>query len=332
MEKRNGIYYYDFWYKKKRYNKSTGERVLSKALRVERMVRNKAEQEFLAGPTVTMKQLGEFDLMRAQGRNEEYKTQLSVYWRRFAEFFDTADKVSFASLHGYIAWRQTQMTRFGEPPGSNTLNRELKCLKRGRWLGEASGYTVDWPPDKAWPVLGKENKRLILSARDDIEFKDIRVFLENLPVPARFQALFIVRTGLRKEEMHRVTLDALKREHGSWILQVIEKVTGEVPRPVPIADDLADILREHPEWLVAERKKSFLTASVRAGVPNITLRTLRGVFSSTAGGALDAPARDALMGHLRGSAANYDRINRDRRRKVVDFVASYWPTEIMAKK
>ena len=202
-----------------------------------------------------------------------------------------------------MLWRRLQGIR------RQTISKELVCLRRGLQL-------ADIPGPNYWPKLAKDKPNPKIASKEHSRERWIE-WLNLLPQEARDVAVFAILTGLRKEELYRVTRDDLNGR----MLKVHEKGQRPESRRVWLTDTALKIFQRAVPFKQSHRTAYRLYA-LRTGTTNITLRDCRAAFATAADLAGDLRATNIAMGHS-GIPARYQKSDMERLRRVAEAVETW---------
>lgn len=314
------IWWYDFRAGGRRHRRSTGTDDRGQAESTAFRARETALQEAGRpgrGEGVDLALLGGLDVERgaAKGIGASQRQSLEDSWAHLCRILgaqrDPAT-VDYDLVEGYIRQRREEGMR------GQSIQKEVQCLKRGlrqckrkRWISELPELPQIRHDPKNKAQAGKLHAPAILmrwlDALDHVERAD----------GARAQAELVLRTGLRAEEVRRLTVDWIEPAPPD-LLDVVamlhvpaDKAKNRKERMVGLtAQGLALIEYEaaaspSPTPFAGLHRRAFISAAAavdyldQAGKPKvITLRDLRHTHSTLgAWGTGDAAGVQSALGH-----------------------------------
>jgi len=198
---------------------------------------------------------------RTTGRRklEEVEDRLR-YLDRFFQYRRAAS-IGPALITSYVAERQGQPTRFGQPPGNRTLNVELALLKRMLRLAYENGKLLRVPPIK---MLREGPPR-----QGFFEAEGFRALLRHLPADVQPVASFAYWTGWRKQEVLGLTWPQVDFKAGVVRLEPGTTKNRE-GRTFPLFPELRAVLeaqRTYTDRIQRERQAIIPWVFHRAGKP-----------------------------------------------------------------
>ena len=299
------VLYSRFKFKGRVYLRSTGTNDRRKAEAWERRFRTELENSF-AAPYPDLAKLRDLDVarMRMEGRNEQYiKNGVINKYKWLIEFFPDLRKINEETLRQYVEHRLAMGVR------RQTISKELVCLKRGLRL-------ADIPGPSYWPKLAKDKPDPKIASKEHSRERWLK-WLSFLEGEALDLALFALLTGLRKEELYRVT----REDVDGNMLTVREKAQRPEPRQVWLCETAMEIFQRAIPFH-SDHKKAYKAAALQTGTTNITLRDCRAAFA-TAGQLGDARATYVALGQSGTPTWVFLGMNNDRFRKVAE-AAEAW--------
>lgn len=333
-----GIWHARFRFRGVEYRPSTGLRVGEAAcLEVERAARRlRSDVEAGAapprdsgrGPFLVDLAAADQERKRAPG----YAAAVESMWRNLlGHFGDVAlSAITYESVVGYeTARRAGKVTPLPVPPKpgkerrknailtarkparGQTISEEIDCLKRVFVIAKRRKLIAAVPPASDWPTIKHDAAHPTRRGRL-IHPKHLRALLPELALEMREAVIFDALTGLRFEELHRVTRAWVREDldHGYVLEAPADGTKDREERPIPLTNAAAAIFfaranaaRDRGEFDAllfpkVDRRKSVKSACTRAGLPShITYRDLRTTFANLAKRAGQGTAAQALMGH-----------------------------------
>jgi len=297
----------------KRHRVSTGERdrdaAEAAALRLREAVLTSAGRPG-RGEGHDLAELGGLDAERAAagGVGERQKESIEACWGHVVDVLgaQTDPKtVTFDTLETYIATRRRAGAR------GQSIRKEVQALVRGLRIARRRGWLAELPevpPIRSDPPRAYQRGHL----HDDEQLLRWLEVLERDPRAkgARAQAEVVIRTGLRAEEVRRLTwrwVEAAPQGAGvPAVLRVpaeaaktrTERVLGLTPRVL----EILEAARQERGWdeplLPGMHHRAFIAAAKTVGLPSVTLRDLRHCHATWAAqGTGDAAAAQAALGH-----------------------------------
>jgi len=323
------FWYFDFWFKKRRYKGTTKQKSKSKAQDCERRLIYQLEHgrdPFRASPLI--RELVPQYLSWLEGNN---KTRQHVDRSRRAlknivarlRGVKTLEEITPAKIQHFKAQRLREVA-------PNTVNLELRCLRAFFKRCVKQGW-IQQSPVEVEMVEGTPGKLIFLS--DD----EINPLLDHLPTWASEAARFLILTGLRLDEARYLQWTDLDLDSGELSVRRKPEL-GFSPkrkkeRTVPIPPELTEELRcreQKTGWVLRnDRGEQFNRRRFQRLIPSaaraagldkqVTPHTLRHTYGSRlvmAG--VDLPTVKELMGHSDISTTMiYVHLTSDHKRQAV---------------
>lgn len=261
------------------------------------------------GPLIA--ELATADIAAAQARGVTAQTveTLTIHWRaiRWAEAFGgghgRAGVITTAALQAYATERRSTGTR------GQTIRKELSYLRRALVAARGRGERISIP--EPWPVVRSDAPHPSRRGRE-IPPERLAPFLRELPDDGlRDTYAIALLTGLRAEEIHRLTLAWVEPAPAGAPVAGVLRVPAHGSktrraRVVGLPEPALAILQRRPQESIDtpafprfDRRETVLAAAKRAGLAFApTLRDCRTTHASLAAYLTgDARAVQAAMGH-----------------------------------
>lgn len=261
---------------------------------------------------VTLINLAGFDVERAitEGVTNAQLASVALCWRHLCEHFGVHAEptdITYDSVEAYVRYRREAGAR------GQSIRKERQAVARGLKIAKRRGVVAeildDWPMIRNDPPKAKQRGKLHPP-------QIVTQWLEALGAEpkskaARYQAELALLTGLRAQELRRITprwvvlarsdLEAVP----AYLHLPAEATKTRRPRPIGLVPRALELLLEMSQGkgpaeplLPGVHLKAFRHACQRIGYDqSITLRDLRHTYATWAGQGGDIRAVQAALGH-----------------------------------
>lgn len=333
---KNGIWHARFRFRSREYRPSTGLRVGEAARReVEAAVRRlRADVEAGAAPArgrddgPFLAELAAADQKHA--RSSGYTGAIASMWRTLLGHFGDAalSSIDYDSVQEYERARRaggvvplpvppkpgkkSRPAKPRAPARGQTIREEIDCLKRAFDIAKRRKLVDVVPGDADWPEIKSDAPHETKRGRL-VHAKHLAALLREIPGDVREALWFDVLTGLRFEELHRVTAAWVREDLDSgraYLLAPADGTKDREERTIALSRGAAAIAakriteakgRGEPLAVLfpkVDRRKALASACARAGLStHVTYRDLRTTFANLARRSGSGTAAMALMGH-----------------------------------
>lgn len=264
LNKRGGVWHFDFWFRKKRYQGSTRLRNHEKA----KMFIAKLRSDLALGlvglavrpPAPPLKDFLRGAFTREVNQNVKKHRTKVFYLDKVERLLDfepftrlRVDAVDELAIQDFKEWRSTQVSKA-------TINGELRTLRKAMIFAKACKLIPDRPLVRTLP--GEKGRDFILTGEMETEY------LSMANYPLRHVAILILDLGLRPEE----ALSLKKVDVADDAVTIWDTKTPDGRRAIPQTDRTVAVFKEiaefHPDspWVFPGRKGKHLA---RGSVDNL---------------------------------------------------------------
>ncbi len=310
-------WWYDFHVAGVRHRRTTGAKDRSTAEGIAQDARQEAVRcvgRPGRGEGIDLATLGGLDVERAaaEGAGESQQASVEACWVHLCRLLgpDTNPAtLTYDRLLAYIRTRRQEGAR------GQSIRKEIQALRRGMAIAlrrqHIQATLQEWPKIKSDPPNRTQKGKLH-------SIPVLQQWLEELERDprakgARAQAELVLLTGMRAEEVRRLTWEWVEAApEGSGVPAVLrlpaeatktrqERVLGLVPRALELIEEArraAGVGKWDAILFPSTHRRTFISAAQRVGCKAVSLRDLRHCHATYAAqGTGDAAAAQAALGH-----------------------------------